>query len=702
MKIKIYYLFIISLFIVSCASLNDGTKTVKGAFDRSKQPKAGPTPTVNLGKPQTFELSNGLKIIVVENHKLPRASATLTIDNEPYYAGDKAGVSSLLGSLLGTGTKTISKDDFNEEIDFLGANVFFGSNRAGMRSLSKFFPRVFELMADAALNPVFAQEEFDKEVAKLIDGIKVGEKSVATIGSRVESALAFGINHPYGEFASKETVENVSLQDVKERYNNYYKPNNAYLVITGDVDFDKVKTLVEQYFSDWQSAVIPKYTVPDVENVVVTEINFVDMPNASQTRIKVLSTTKLKMNHPDFFPVLVANQIFGGDFNSYLNMNLREEHGFTYGARSRLKADKYISLFSAGADVRHEVADSAIVETMKELNRIRTEKVDGERLEDTKANFAGKFVRALEKPETIARYALNIKVNDLPEDFYETYLRKINDVTSDDIQRVAKKYFSYDNARIVVTSKAIDVLPALEKLPYPINFYDKKGMPTTKPKLPESVSADVTVESIIANYLAALGGREKLESIKSVVQETSMEMQGMAITQIIKSKLPNLISQETIMMGQTASKLVFDGEDGYMMQMGNKMPLPPEQLAELKEKTGIFEELYYGFDDNELTIEGIFPIEGKEAYKIIVISPSGKKVFKYYDKQSGLLIKQESFVKNPMTGEEMIQPMIFSDYKENDGIKIPHKLNTQMMGQDMEMVVTSVKFNIPLTEEDFK
>lgn len=702
MKIKIYYLFIISLFIVSCASLNDGTKTVKGAFDRSKQPKAGPPPTVNLGKPQTFELSNGLKIIVVENHKLPRASATLTIDNEPYYAGDKAGVSYLLGSLLGTGTKTITKDDFNEEIDYLGARVFFGSGSAGMNSLSKFFPRVFELMADAALNPIFTQEEFDKEVAKLLDGIKVGEKDVNNIGGRVESVLAYGINHPYGEFASKETVENVSLMDVQNRYDYYYKPNNAYLVVTGDVDFDNVKTLVEQHFSSWQRAEIPEYVMPNVDNVSATEIDFIDMPNASQTRIRALSTTKLKMNHPDFFPVLVANQIFGGDFNSYLNMNLREEHGFTYGARSRLGADKYVAKFSAGAEVRHAVVDSSIVELMKELNRIRTEKVEDERLKNTKANFAGQFIRALEKPETVARYALNIEVNDLPEDFYETYLQKINAVTSDDILRVAKKYFSYDKTRIVVTSKAIDVLPALEKLPYPINFYDKKGMPTTKPKMPESVSADVTVESIIANYLAALGGREKLESIKSVVQETSMEMQGMAITQIIKSKLPNLISQETIMMGQTASKLVFDGEDGYMMQMGNKIPLPPEQLAELKEKTGIFEELYYGFDDNELTIEGIFPIEGKEAYKIIVISPSGKKVFKYYDKQSGLLIKQESFVKNPMTGEEMIQPMIFSDYKENDGVQFPHKLSTQMMGQDMEIIITDIKLNVPLTADDFK
>ena len=378
MKIRknLLILLTFSLFFVGCASVN------KGGFDRSQQPKAGPPPTVNLGKPMTFELANGLKVIVMENHKLPRASARLTIDNEPYFAGDKSGVSPLLGSLLGTGTKTITKDDFNEEIDYLGARVFFGSGSAGMNSLSKFFPRVFELMADAALNPIFTQEEFDKEVAKLLDGIKAGEKDVATIGSRVESVLAYGLNHPYGEFASKETVENVLLADVQNRYDYYFKPNNAYLVVTGDVDFDNIKTLVEQHFGGWESAEIPKYLMPEVNNVSETEIDFIDMPNASQKRIRALSTTKLEMNHPDFFPVLVANQIFGGDFNSYLNMNLREEHGFTYGARSRLSADKYVAKFSAGAEVRHAVVDSSIVELMKELNRIRTEKVEDERLKN--------------------------------------------------------------------------------------------------------------------------------------------------------------------------------------------------------------------------------------------------------------------------------------------------------------------------------
>ncbi|MGB5362328.1 MAG: insulinase family protein, partial [Aureibaculum sp.] len=148
MKTKIFsILFIFFLSLTSVAQI-----------DRSKQPKPGPTPTINLGKPQTFELKNGLKVLVVENHKLPRVSATLSLENGPIYEGEKAGVSSLTGSLLGSGTTSISKDKFNEEIDYLGARVFFSSQSANINSLSKYFPRVLELMADAAINPVFTQE----------------------------------------------------------------------------------------------------------------------------------------------------------------------------------------------------------------------------------------------------------------------------------------------------------------------------------------------------------------------------------------------------------------------------------------------------------------------------------------------------------------------------------------------------------------
>ncbi|MBE9490482.1 MAG: insulinase family protein, partial [Bacteroidetes bacterium] len=230
MKTKISIL--ITLFLLSVG--------VTAQIDRSKQPQPGPAPKITLETPGEFILDNGMKVLVVENHKLPRVSYNLTIDNAPITEGDKAGVSSLLGTMLGNGTTNIPKDDFNEEIDFLGASLNFGSGSAFARTLSKYSERMLELMADAAINPLLTEEEFQKEKDKLIEGLKTQEKSIDAVAGRVGGALSYGIKHPYGEFVTEETVNNVTLDNVNAFYQKYFNPNNAYLVIVGDVDFNTI------------------------------------------------------------------------------------------------------------------------------------------------------------------------------------------------------------------------------------------------------------------------------------------------------------------------------------------------------------------------------------------------------------------------------------------------------------------------------
>lgn len=397
MKSKISVLLVLFLMSIS----------TKAQVDRSKQPQPGPAPKIILEKPGEFELKNGLKVLVVENHKPPRVSYSLTIDNKPITEGKKAGTSSLLGAMLGNGTISISKDDFNEEIDFLGARLSFGSSSAFASSLSKYSDRILELLADAAINPLLTEEEFQKEKDKTIEGLKSQEKSVDAVSSRVGQALSYGTDHPYGEFVSEETINNVALNDVVTFYNTYFKPNNAYLVIVGDVDFKTVKKQVKKYFNEWEKVGNMDAFIPNAKtNVPSTEIDFIDMPNAVQSNISLTNNVNLKMNAPDYHSVLIANKILGGGFNGYLNMNLREKHGYTYGARSRVGTDKYVSRFSAGAAVRNAVTDSAVVETLKEINRIKTETVDVKDLRNAKAKYVGDFVLALEKPQTVARYAL--------------------------------------------------------------------------------------------------------------------------------------------------------------------------------------------------------------------------------------------------------------------------------------------------------
>jgi predicted Zn-dependent peptidase len=680
---------IISLIIIFLLSIS-----ITAQIDRSQQPKPGPAPKINLGKAQTFELKNGLKVLVVENKKLPRVSATLTIDNPPIFEGDKAGVTALTGSLLGSGSIKISKDAFNEEIDYLGANVSFSSQGARLNSLSRYFPRVLELMAEAALNPVFTQEEFDKERNKMIDGIKSNEKSVAAIANRVQNVLLFGKNHAYGEFVSQETVNNVNLNDVTNFYITNFKPNNAYLVIVGDVNFKEVKKLVTKHFNEWKKGTIVPANLPEVANVAKTEINFINMPNAVQSEVSVVNTVQLKMSDPDYFAVLVANQILGGDFNSYLNMNLREARGYTYGARSRVSDDKYIGSFKASTSVRNMVTDSTVVEMMKEINKIRTENATEENLKTVKAGYVGKFVLALEQPSTIARYALNIKLNSLPENFYETYLEKINAVTLEDVKRVAQKYFSIDNARVVIAGKALDVIPNLEKGKYKINYFDIYGNPTTKPELSKPIPAGVTINTVFDNYFKAIGGKEKANTVKSIFSISEATMQGMTLQMTNKQMAPNKYAMSISMMGNVMSQQVFDGEKGFAMQMGQKIPLDGAMLDKMKSTSYPFAETAYASRASLIKIE---PIDGKDTYVIKV----GDDTTVFYDVISGFKVGESVTMKAP-NGQEMTQSVKYADYKEVNGVKFPYIMKMTIGPQQIDFNVKEIKINSGFTAVDFQ
>lgn len=685
---KTKYISIITLLFL--------TLSLSAQIDRSVQPKPGPSPKINLGKPETFELKNGLKVLVVENHKLPRVSATLTIDNNPIFEGDKAGVSSLTGSLIGSGTTNISKDAFNEEVDYLGARLSFSTRGARLNSLSKYFPRILELMADGSQNPVFTQEDFDKEINLLLDGIKSSEKSVATIANRVQSALAYGKNHPYGEFISKETVEKITLSDVQNFYNTYYKPNNAYLVIVGDVNFKEVKKLVKKHFNKWKKGDLPTYTIPAVNNVAKTEINFIDMPNAVQSDVTVLNTVNLKMSNPDYFAVKLANKILGGGGEGRLFLNLREDKGYTYGAYSNIGSNqKTASTFKSSAQVRNMVTDSAAVEFIKEIKKFRDTKVTVEELNNTKAAYVGNFVRNVEKPQTVAGYALNIRINKLPENFYETYLTKINDVTIEDIQRVAQKYFSADNARIIITGKALDVLPNLEKLPYKINYFDKYANATEKPEMTKPIPKGVTKQTVFDNYFEAIGGTDKVNSITSLSTKAEASLQGMALTMVSKSMAPNKQSVIMTGMGMTLSKMIFDGEKGYSEQQGRKTELSGDILEKTKANIVPFPETGYSTDE-KISLEKIEPINGSDAYVV----KNGDDTTIYYDVATGFKVKQVTKIE--AGGRTMFQTLDFLNYKEVNGVKFPHLLKMTAGPQILEFITKEIVINEGVSDSDFK
>ena len=666
------------------------------AQDRS-QPKPGPSPKININKPETFSLPNGLKVLVVENHKLPRVSFNLSMDNGPYAEGNKKGVDDLTSSLIGNGSTKTTKDAFNEEVDFLGADINFYSSGASANGLSKYSKRVLELMAEGALMPNFTQEEFDKEKDKLIEGLKTQEKNVSIVAGRVENVLAYGKNHPSGEYLSEETINNVTLADVKSNYATYFVPEHAYLVIVGDVKTKDVKKMVEKLFGSWTKATAPRLTYSNPSNVQYTQINFVDMPNAVQSEISLINTVNLKMSDADFFPVILANQVFGGDFNSYMNMNLREKHGWTYGARSSIGFDKNVySKFKANAQVRNAVTDSSVVESLKELNKIRTEKVTDEMLNSVKAGYIGRFVMQVEKPATIARYALNIETEGLPADFYENYIKNINSVTPEDIMRVANKYFLADNLRIVITGKGSEVIAGLEKLKIPMFYFDKFGNPTEKPAMKKAVPAGVTVKSVIDAYVTAIGGDKAIKAVKSIssVGSTTIPQAPAPLAYTSKMDSKGRMAVELSMTGMgSIMKQVVNGNTAYMMQQGQKKVLEGEELAKMKENAILFNETLLATKPG-VTISGIEPMDGSDAYAVV----DGDTTY-YFDVKSGL--KTAEATTDEKGGQKMTRVTNFKDYRAIKGVKVP--FNTIMnVGFELDIKMSDIKINEGVIDADFQ
>ena len=663
------------------------------AQDRT-QPKPGPSPVIKINKPQTFTLPNGLQVMIVENHKLPRVSFSLNIDNNPYSEGAKKGVANLTSSLIGNGSKKISKDAFNEEIDFLGAELSFYASGASGSSLSKYSGRILELMAEGALNPNFTQEEFDKEKDKLLENLKTQEKSVAAVAGRVQNVLAFGKDHPSGEYLIEETIKNVTLADVENNYNTYFVPENAYLIIIGDVKFKDTKKAVEKLFSSWAKASAPSVKYADPVNVQYSQINFVDMPNAVQSEISLQNTVNLKMTDKDYFAAIVANQILGGDFNSYLNMNLREAHGWTYGARSGIGGSKYVSAFKASTQVRNAVTDSAIVEFFKEIKKIRTEKVTDEMLANVKAGYVGKFVMQIEKPQTVAGYALRIKTQGLPEDFYENYIKNINAVTAEDVMAAANKYFLEDNIRVVIVGKGSEVLPGLEKLKIPMFYFDKFGAPTSKPVMKKAAPAGVTVKTVLDNYIKAVGGDKAVKGVKSISTVASGVIQGTPLEMNTKVTSTNKLSNEMKAMGMSFMKQVVNEKGAYVTQQGKRKDLDGEKLAEAKQSAMPFPELTMA-TKTSIALDGIETFNGADAYVI-----KDGKTTHYYDVNTGLKIGQA--VTQEANGQKMTQITSYGDYKEVKGIKVPYKVSMAFGPQEIEFKTTDVKINEGVSDADFQ
>ena len=698
MKKKI--LIILSAVLVGISSF--------GQIDRSIPPKPQPNPEIKINIPDVITTDNGLKIIVVENHKLPKVSFQLFVDYPIMPEKDKAGMSDIFGQLLGSGTASTSKDEFDAKVDYMGATVNTNARGFFASSLKKHTPKLLTLLSEVVTEPAFPQDEFDRIIKQTLSSLATQKTDPNAMASNVASVMNYGKNHPYGEIVTEETLGNVKLDDIKAFFKKYFVPNEAYMVIVGDVTQEEARDYVDTYFSSWKKGESFKQESFSYPTSKGNNVYFVDKPGAVQSQISITETVDLKPGHEDVVKLRVLNQILGGgSFSARLMSNLREDKAYTYGCYSNISSDELIGSFSAGGSFRNEVTDSAIVQILYEINRIRKELVTDKELDLVKSSMTGSFARSLERPQTIANFALSTVRFNLPKDYYATYLTRLEKVTKEDLLAMAKKYLRPEDLNIIVVGNS-EIASKLDQFDTNggMSFKDAYGNDAIQLKaVPDGVTAQSVIDNFV-NKMFMVNSKDELESKLAkigFIQKTYkayIEAYGAEMFMTTYAGKPNktatIIKINSAQGNMTAQKEWFNGEAGGSFVMGaGKTKLEGEELEAKKEASFPMAQYYY-FTNPKYKVEllGIDEVEGKEYYKVKVAREGDEDFgFEYYSVESGWLEMSESFATDA-EGNSVSVIMNYSDYKEvKGGMVLAHKMIMNNNGQSIEMELSSTVVN---------
>lgn len=452
---------ILLLSILSIVSAN-------AAIDRTRKPEPGPAPEAAFPDYVTKELPNGLKVFVIQDDRKPSVTFRLLIKGGSSQDGDKPGLSGFVAGLLNRGTKTRDAMKFAIESDSIGASVeaMPGADAISLSAggLTKYTDKLLELLVDAALNPLFPAEQFAKEQKKALSALAAEKQQPEALAGKLASRVVYGPEHPYGRYRTVESVAAITRDDLVKYHDTWFAPNNATLAIVGDVQSDDIIARVEKAFAVWEKKTMPEQKpVPAVPKMTGLTVHLVDRPGSVQSNIIVTNPGPAR-NAPDLPEVNVTNATLGGGFSGRLFQNLREKHGWTYGAYSAFDMQKLAGDFAAQAETRNEVTAPAIEETLKEIKRLQTEPVPAPELELQREYNVGNYLLSLESAARVAQRVQDIELYGLEPDFYKVYAKRMASTTAEQVQAVAEKYLSTSDVAIVVVGEAKQIQPALEKI----------------------------------------------------------------------------------------------------------------------------------------------------------------------------------------------------------------------------------------------
>ncbi|HEV8129879.1 MAG TPA: pitrilysin family protein [Acidobacteriota bacterium] len=688
------------------------TKESKDKPAQAAKQKPPPPESVrpfNFPKYQTRKLSNGLTVFAIEDHRQPLVSYELVINAGGIaHPVSKAGLASMTARLLREGTSARSSQDIAEAIDSVGGSLSTGADddtaQVSATVMKPYEELGMELLGDIVLNPAFKQEELDRQMRQTLSGLQIQYSDPEYLAPVTAARVIFG-EHPYGfpVEGTPQSLASIKREDIVAFHRDHYSPAGAFLAVSGDIKPEEAFARAEKYFGKWSTPSSQRAGVA-TPPTAARKVFVIDKTDAVQTQI-VVGELGIRRNDPAYFPLLIANQILGGSFNSRLNMKLRAQEGLTYGVGSNFDTEREAGMFRVSTSTRTPETAKAIRMLLDLLKEFRQNPATEPEIKEAKAYLIGSFALRTETPGQVASRVLTAAVNSLPPDYWDKYRDNIQAVTAEQIAAAVSRHLDPDKVAIIAVGNSKDFAKDLESLG-PTRKIVFSDLDLTRPEMerPKETASATTAESLargkelIQAAVQAIGGAQALNGIKDSITKASVnlstpqgEMKAEATSTVLyPDKIKLSIS---LPFGEVVQ--AFDGKSGWMGQGTQTMEMPPERHSEmarsllLQAGIGLLREALAG----RAEVQALDPVEldGKKmdagAWK------RGEMTIQLlFDPETHLIAKASLRAVTPQGASDIVT--LWSDYKEFSGFKVPTKIVTLRNGQKFsETIVQDVKFN---------
>lgn len=685
------------------------------AVAKPANPKMTPPPPTaprpyEFPKVASRTLANGLKVFVVEDHRLPLVSASLQVLAGGAYAGpEKAGLANMTASLLHEGTTHHSAQDLARLADNAGGSLSASAGddtaTVGMTFMKSYANLGMELMADMTRNPAFSQEEIDRAMRQAQSSLAVSYSSAEYLAPQT-AARALLATHPYaypGD-GTPQTLRNIKRDDIVNFYKTYYAPGRAWMAVAGDLTPDEAFAMAEKYFGSWDAKAAPDAKLPAPPEPK-PQVVIVDMPNAVQTQI-IVGHLGVARNHPDYMALYVANQIFGGSFNSRLNMKLRANEGLTYGATSSLEPDRQTGTFQCSTFTRTEKTADAIrmlVDLLKEFKQNPSTQAE---FDEAKAYLMGSFAVGIETAAAVAGRVLTTAVYGLPEDYYPQYRQHLQALTREQMAAALQKFIHVDKLTIVAVGNAKEFSKALEAYG-PARVIKASDLDLVAPDLVKSKApSTATPESaakakkLVGDALNALGGQQKIAAIKDQVLTGKVKLTMGQASFDGDSEESVLYPAHYKMVMKLPVGLItesVDGSGGWAAQGPSTQDLPPNMAEELRKSIptaggglGLLLSAAAGEAEVQAIDDTTVNWKKGEFEAKLSFDPATHQLVKMVYSSIGMTGPAEAEVR-------------LGDFRTVDGLTLPFHETTLQNGQQvLDRTIAERKLNTGLKPESFK